>query len=103
MGHLEWIYTHNENILLANKVKTDFLKYCDLLNTRSEPTIFFRPNMKENVLQTVFKNEIISSSLRLQSLLEKRLKIMLETEGQCPTDPDSSSFKASAYTFDYIN
>jgi len=95
--NLEWIYAHNENILLANRMKLDFLKYCDLLNTRSEPTIFFRPNIKENVLQEVFKNEIKSSSLRLQITLERRLKLMLENEGDCPTDPDSFTVKDSPY------
>lgn len=101
--YLEWIYEHNENMLLANRMKKDFLKYCDLLNTKSEPTIFFRPNMEENILQEVFKNEITSSNFRLQVALEKRLRILLETEGQCPTDPDSLDFKDSPYLSSYSN
>lgn len=100
--HLEWIYAHNENILLANKMKTDFLEYCDFLNTKSEPTIFFRPNMEENILQKVYKKEIISSSSRLRIILEQRLKILLETEGKCPTDPDSLIFTNDLCTFHHI-
>lgn len=98
--HLEWKYRHNENILLANNMKSEFLKCCDMLNTKSEPIIFFRPNINENELQNVFKSEIILSSSRLQIILEKRLKIMLETEGQCPTDPDSLFFENDLHTFD---
>lgn len=97
--HLEWKYIHNENVLLANKMKSIFLNYCDLLNTKTEPIIFFRPKMNEKELQGIFRNEIDCSSFRLRTILEKRLKIMLETEGECPSDPDSLPFENSPYAF----
>lgn len=101
--HLEWIYIHNENILLAIKMKSIFLNYCNLLNTKTEPIIFFRPKMNENELQKVFRKEMDSSSFRLRIILEKRLKIILETEGECPSDPDSLPFENSPYVFRFIN
>jgi len=57
------------------------------------------PRINENELQEIFRNEIHSSSFRLRNILEKRLKIMLETEGKCPSDPDSLPFENSPYAF----
>lgn len=93
MKYLKWKRLHSQNVLLASKMKSDFLKYSDVLNTKTEPMLFFKLKIENVELMEIFQKELDKSSTRLRNVVEKRLEKILEAEGECPSEPKPLPFE----------